>query len=189
MSFLTTKSIEEVKGKFAGVINIFIPGIIILEGFFNKGLFAGGISSLYDFILYLVWGSILSLPLNFFCPAIVCHFKEALIPKLNKDLEMGMDNETIEKIIEEEDDDEKDEEVELFFYIIQSFFMIATLKVLIWLELITEPIVGINPVILHLGISYLIAILMGYPMGYILTKILYLKGKAYFRKANKIVNI
>jgi len=184
MSVLTTKGIEELKGKFAGVIGLFIPGIIILEGFFNKGLFAGGISSLYDFILYLLWASILSLPLNFFCPARIAHFKEGLIARLNKELEMRMDDEIVEE--EDEEEEDKDEEDKLIFYVIQSIIMVVNLKIFVEFDLISESIIGINPVILHLGISYLVAIILGYPMGYILTKILYLRAKLYFRKADKI---
>ena len=44
---------------FAALI---FPGIFFLEVFFEKGLMSGGINNVYEFILYLIWALIISVP-------------------------------------------------------------------------------------------------------------------------------
>jgi len=46
----------------------FIPGLIILDVGLQKGLFSGTITTIWDFILVIIWSCILTIPFDFLIP-------------------------------------------------------------------------------------------------------------------------
>lgn len=49
------KEIKEVLDYADQILCIVFPGLFLLETIYHKGLFAGGVSSPYDFIMFLFW--------------------------------------------------------------------------------------------------------------------------------------
>jgi hypothetical protein len=52
------------KTKLSTFLNFFFPGLLILEILFKKGFYNDNIETLYDLILYILWGCLLSVLFN-----------------------------------------------------------------------------------------------------------------------------
>jgi len=52
------------KSKIFIILNYTVPGIVILEIFFDQGFFSNIPKDLYSFLLYILWAFILSIPFN-----------------------------------------------------------------------------------------------------------------------------
>ena len=52
----------EIERSLGAVTSAFFPGLFLLDTIFDKGVLAGGISSIYEFILLVVWGFAISIP-------------------------------------------------------------------------------------------------------------------------------
>lgn len=61
-----TKTLKIFSRKLFLVVNYTLPGILILEIFFKKGIFSHSPQNLYEFILLILWAFIFSIPYNIF---------------------------------------------------------------------------------------------------------------------------
>ena len=65
------RNLDLVKRNLITALNLIFPGVFIIETVFQRGLFSGGIESIYDFLLLIVWAIALSLPLQAFAATFV----------------------------------------------------------------------------------------------------------------------
>ena len=63
---INNKSFQSLSEYIVHIFSLFVPGIIILELVFKVGLFHTKVTSLIDFILFLVWSFIFSFPFHLF---------------------------------------------------------------------------------------------------------------------------
>lgn len=62
---LNNESYKIISEKFFLLINTFLPGIVVLEIIFKKGLFSNQPQTIFEFILFLFWAILLSIPFYF----------------------------------------------------------------------------------------------------------------------------
>jgi len=182
MNLPSKKVIDDIIEKIAGVLCYCVVGFVVLEVFFNKGLFSGGLINLYQFIMYLVWAVVLSVPVMIFCPNKVEMFNDYLFPKLDKDLKLKMNKEAMEEMIDDKDNEMVEEVLELYYHLIQALIIVITMKLLGYFEIANVEFLGVKPIYLKLVISYFATIILSYPIGTILSKLYYMKAKRYFKK-------
>jgi len=65
---INNENIKEIFNKLSKLFYSFFPGILILELFFQIGIFSNHLGNLFDFILYLVWCGIISIPFHYDLP-------------------------------------------------------------------------------------------------------------------------
>jgi len=75
---INKETIESFGEYVCHLISFFFPGLVLLDGIYEKGLFSGSVSSIYDFIFILIWALVLSLPFHF---AVVFVDAESLLPE------------------------------------------------------------------------------------------------------------
>ncbi|WP_298139361.1 hypothetical protein [Flavobacterium sp.] len=63
-SIINEQSVKIFSKKLYEVLNYIVPGIFTLEIFFNKGLFSSPPNTIFEFVLFVIWSFILSLPFN-----------------------------------------------------------------------------------------------------------------------------
>jgi preprotein translocase subunit SecG len=65
-NIFTKKSFKLFSDKLYQILNHIIPGIVSLEVFFHRGFFSNLPQPFFEFILYIFWSFILSIPYNCF---------------------------------------------------------------------------------------------------------------------------
>jgi len=80
------RNLDLVKRNLVKALILTFPGIFIIETVFQRGLFSGGIKSIYDFLLLIVWAIALSLPLQAFSATFV---KSGKLARRLKNVELG----------------------------------------------------------------------------------------------------
>jgi hypothetical protein len=154
--------------KLAQFFNNFFPGIIILELFFDIGIFSNPPTNIFTFILYVVWCGILSIPFRWLVPSNIDFF----VPRLQKELLKKdlLDEDSIDK------NSRKDagEEFELGFIIIKLIITIILYYLIIQLPI--TPFCGIPTTIINLTIVLfamsIISYLLSFPYAACFKKIL-----------------
>ena len=63
-SIINEQSVKIFSDKLYQVLNYIVPGVFTLEIFFKKGIFSVPPNSIFEFILFLIWAFIFSLPFN-----------------------------------------------------------------------------------------------------------------------------
>lgn len=62
--FFNEDTLNLFSNKIYSILNYTLPGIFTLEVFFNKGLFSKPPENIFEFILFLIWAFLFSIPYN-----------------------------------------------------------------------------------------------------------------------------
>ena len=151
------------KNKSIFIFGLFIPGLVILEICFKKGLFSSGISNIYELFMLLMWSLILTIPFNYFIPIKVAFLGEDLT-KIYVE-QKGLKQEYEKEINEKEFFEEEQANLKLTFNIIRVIVLL-----IIYLILSNNFSIAFNPLKLnsdinHTIISFIGSLVIGYPIG------------------------
>lgn len=135
MDILNEQSIKLISNKLFGIINYTLPGIFILELFFKKGLFSNVPITLFEFLLFLFWSFILSIPYNLINPVSMSNFLEEKKTIVMKDESIDKEKflSEFERLKEEnkEENEKTDSMLHFIFIIIYLLILYLTNKLLI----------------------------------------------------------
>ncbi|HBD26361.1 hypothetical protein [Flavobacterium sp.] len=168
------------------LLNNIIPGIVILEVFFNQGFFSKTPENLFSFFLFLIWSYLLSTPFNLFDSFDF----EKLIKKLTKD-KLKLKSESEQKIIKdnlekslEESKNELDKinDIAQFLYILLYIILICISYKFLNNFFIISSFWGINVSFMKLFICIVFVFILTIPFRYLANKWFY----NYLKKELKI---
>ena len=163
---INRETVNLFSNKLAKLFNNFFPGIVVLELFFKRGYFSNQPVNVFDFILYLFWCGILSIPYNFIQPTRVATLIRTLINKIPKS------NMTKEQINEENEFTyDAQEYVELGFVLLKILLTYLVYKLLLIFS-VSPSLIGINPSVMLMCICIIITLILSYPVAVIYAYIL-----------------
>lgn len=112
-------------------LNYTFPGVVALEVFFKKGFFSNTPEDLYQFILYILWCFVLSLPYNFID---TISSRDIINFVRKKELGDNYNKEELEKRLEDkkEEFEEFDSQVQYLFSIIYPLSSYIFYKIIIY---------------------------------------------------------
>src|SRR5690242_18535928 len=124
-NFLNEQSVKIIDNKFYHFLNYILPGIFVMDIFFKKGLFSNIPQTLYEFLIYVVWCFLFSIPYNIFSVFSFDSIMEKLKEQALKDNAINKETflQEFEKMAEEkrEEYDKLDSLLEFLYIIIYLF--------------------------------------------------------------------
>ncbi|AWH85217.1 hypothetical protein HYN59_08840 [Flavobacterium album] len=123
-------NIKLFRSKIFMFLNYTLPGLVVLDIFFKKGFFSESTTSLYDFLLLMLWSFIFSIPYNIFDTISLSSIIKYAIEKVVDRNEINRINEFIEEKSEELEEEES--KLQFFFTILYTFLTYCFFKILIY---------------------------------------------------------
>lgn len=166
-SNINKETVNLLFNKLAKLLCSFFPGMVVLELFFHKGLFSNNVMSFTEFILFVVWCGIFSVPYNFFHPNSVENFMDTFKQLMCK--KNNITEEQLDSVLDKDSDflDDLNEYFELGFIIVKLFLTYIVYKLLLYFSIPSVSIINIPISILQLFISIPVTLLLSYPFGFI----------------------
>lgn len=132
---------------FAGLGVYLIPGVVVLEVVFNIGFFGQRITTLYDFVFYIMWALILGIPFHYSQPK-----------QLNK---LYQDFKEKKPYIDKSSLDGLSDELELGFVFVKLFSFYIIYKIIVWQDLVKlKPWFDLSPNVANYLLAVLITIIL-----------------------------
>ena len=170
------ETIKLIYNKIALFFNLFFPGIVVMDLFFQRGLFSNLPENIYSFILYLLWCAILSLPFTFYMPKSVETFMSELIKYCCEKAEIEkkyFDDEINKNQETKEDLNNLSEKFSLSFILITLFLMYIVLKLLVYYNFPNSEYINIPVNVMQFIITFIVVYILRYPVGMIYAKLIY----------------
>jgi len=164
MSSLNEKSglINAVFDHLARLFCYLVPGIVLLEVVFEQGVFSTSPKTLYDFIIYILWATLISVPFNFSIPTPVKTYLEGMISYAYDEMErQNVNPERIDK--KATLDEEERIRAGLILIKVVVFYLLYIL--LDNLGLVSGGFFEIPEKIIQVAIVLTIVSLLSYPLG------------------------
>lgn len=172
---LNNESYKIISEKFFLLINTFLPGIVVLEIIFKKGLFSNQPQTIFEFILFLFWAILLSIPFYFL---IGLNTREYILGALKENnlSTKNIDNEKLEVL---------DFNFQ-FIYILNSTLLFYIIDRIFHKYFYFIEIFGISPKFMELfsvfTLTAMISIILSIPLTFLFIKIIN-------KKFLKIINL
>lgn len=146
-NFLNEQTVRIIDNKFYHFLNNILPGIFVMEIFFKKGLFSHIPQTIYEFLIYIVWCFLFSIPYNSFKAFSFYSIFEKMKSQAEKDdtIDYGKFKLEFDKFVNEnkEKNDKADSVIAFMYIFIYLFLTYFTYKILTYF-FVYYPILKMN---------------------------------------------
>lgn len=171
------QSVKLFSDKLYSFLNYILPGVFILEVFFDKGIFSNSPQTIFEFLLFLVWAFIFSIPYNLIDTFSMGKYAEKLKKEFSKQIEAKEEYEKEFQKIMEESEEEFLQNDSLVQFVFINLYLIFTYLISKYLShnYSFENIYNINEKLILFANSILIFYLIPFPIIYFFTRLIEFK--------------